>query len=201
MNGWKRMNGNEWMEMIEKRTIFFVAMFGIFVLGFVCTLVVFSTAVSAEEFWSVHFATDVRSVHTTVGERITLPIYITNLGLLTDNYKVITTPTGLNPEGIFIEQSPMQTVSIESNKTENVNVFIQTLMQGSRSVRVEVVSDACARKPIDTPECKHIQDVDLSVDYASLPDVDDAAVVQIFMIAVVVMFAVGLKNFRFAKLK
>jgi len=187
--------------MSEKKIIFFVAMFGIFVFGFVCSFGFFSTAANAAEFWAVNFTIEARGVQASVGQRIELPVYITNQGLLTDSYKVSTTTLGPDPGSFFIELSPIQTVNIESNQTEKIKVFIQTLMQGSRSVRVNVVSDACTLKLQDTVECKHDQEVVLSADYASLPDVDVAAVVQIFAIAAVVMFAAGLKNFRFAELK
>ena len=170
------------------------------IFGFVCSFGFFSTAANAAEFWVVKFAIEARGVQASVGQRIELPVYITNQGLLTDSYNVNTTVLGPDPGSFLIETSPIQTVSIESNQTEKINVFIQTLMQGSRSVRVNVVSDACTLKLQDTVECKHDQEVVLSADYASLPDVDVWAACQIFVIAAVVMISFDLGLFKSKKI-
>jgi len=164
--------------MNEKKIVLLFVIFG---------FLIFSTISYAAEFWIVKFSIDSQNEYTSVGQRVSLPLYITNEGLLEDSYNISTVALGIQSENIIIEQPEINSTIIDTNKTEKITIILRSLAQGDVRVLITAYSDACKIAGAVSPLCENSKEIVLKSDYVSLPDIDIISILQIFVIVLILI--------------
>lgn len=182
----------------------------IFILSMIFLLLLF-TGAHAKQFYPVKYNFWTSGSSLTVGKSIDMPIYVQNLGLLSDSYNVTAAYSGggNNPNIIKIDNAVSQTEQLSNlqiGKT-SARLSLQSSTSGSITLRVYVMSitdstynpkSTCSSSPdcnylgtdsfCFSGKCARFTDVILITGMTSLPDFGWLGLLQIILIASILVF-------------
>jgi hypothetical protein len=187
-----------------------------FLLFFLLNLINSVSEVQAKQFWIINYSVRTADISSVVGRNIRLPIYVTNLGVVSDSYVINITPVGSSDKRsmIIIDKTILyipESGVLSYSETEDVNVGAMILSADETiPVGIWVYSNldtvVCTRDAdcsylsseysceTSAGKCSHYKTINLKAEFHSMPELDWFGVLQIFLAATIIFIINSKRN-------
>ncbi len=153
-------------------------------------------------FWPLNFTSlPLKNISATVGDSISLPIRIKNLGLLEDNYTINITPLS-NPNFISIKNNLISVRNVKSGEMSIGYAEIIPLSSSETELGIWVYSDSpewfdCSACPPNfvceqaSQKCSKYFVIRIESDYSSLGEISLAEIILLIFVALLLIYRKG----------
>ncbi len=154
------------------------------------TLLLLTPQAQAVKFWAVNFAMWTNPFTASVGKIVSMPVYIQNLGVLTDSYTVNVTPLPVDTSQVGIGQYG-NIVEVGPNEVQNIFIPITPLFSDSNGITLNLIvnSSIAVSGGCIPPPCSMMSSITIKTGLASLSEFGSFGFIVIVVAATILLLS------------